>query len=413
MSRTARILSLAVLPLVTLILGWNLGARFQEQSVLGEEREWESIGHGNVGSGSVVTQPEKEVDLTLLWMTWDLLLKNYIEPTELTGQKLFFGAIHGLVEAVGDPYTTFFTPAEDKQFRSSLNGSLEGIGAELTVRKGYVVVVAPLRGSPAEQAGLKPDDVITHVDEKDIEGLPLSQVVGLIRGEKGTRVTLTIQRVTQTKEITITRDKITVPSIRSELREEGDQTIGVASLIRFGDETLDELIKALKEFQEKDIDGLVIDLRYNGGGYLEGAISVTSLFLDKGEVVSVERREGEPIRHYVSGRPLLPNIPLVILINKGSASASEIVAGALQDHDRALIVGEKSFGKGTVQEVFDLPGESSIRVTVAHWLTPNGRNLGKEGVEPDIKVELTEEDFEEDRDPQLDEAIRQLVEHEE
>lgn len=321
---------------------------------------------------------------------------------------MIHGAVRGLVEAVGDPYTSFMPPKENKEFRQSLNGSLQGIGAELTMKEDDIVVVAPLKGSPAEAAGLMPDDIITHVDGQSIEGYTLSDAVEIIRGPKGTEVTLTISRDGREDDITITREEITVPSVESEVKEYAGKDIGYIALNRFGDTTTEEVASAVKDLMKQDIQGLIFDVRFNGGGYFDKAVDLSSMFLEKGKVVSVAHREGEPIHHYASGRPIAPTIPMVVLINEGSASASEILAGALQDNGRATIIGKKSFGKGTVQEVFELPGGTSIRITTARWLTPNGTDLGKEGVHPDIDVDRTKEDIEAEKDPQLDAALELL-----
>ncbi|OGJ59234.1 hypothetical protein A2635_03735, partial [Candidatus Peribacteria bacterium RIFCSPHIGHO2_01_FULL_51_9] len=367
---------------------------------------------GGVGSGDLVTDPEHEVDLTLLWSVWKLLLKHYIVPEDVRPTPLLFGAVRGLVRAVGDPYTTFMSPEENTDFRQALNGELQGIGAQLTMRDEQVVIVAPLKGSPAEKAGLEADDIVVKVDDGAIDGLSLDQVVHRIRGPKGTSVTIGVVREghPDVLSFTIERDDIHVPSVEHEIKKTQTGTVAYIAINQFGDGTTHEVTEALKTLLREEPEGVVLDLRFNGGGYLEGAVEITSLFLPKGKVVSVERRDSNPQPFYVSGRPIAPVIPLVILINRASASASEIVAGALQDHGRAIIVGMKSFGKGTVQEVIDLPGGSSLRVTTSRWLTPNGRDLGKEGVEPNVVIDRTREDFEAKRDPQLEKAMEVLLE---
>jgi carboxyl-terminal processing protease len=345
---------------------------------------------------------------------WRLLLKHYIAPEDLQVTPLVFGAVQGLVHAVGDAYTAFMTPPENKSFRQALEGKLQGIGAELTLREGQIVIVAPLKGSPAAKAGLLPGDVIVQVGEVTIEGETLQQVVQRIRGPKGTRVTLTILRHGSVEPLTFTivRDDIDVPSVESRILTTATGSLGYIALNQFGEHSIVEFKEALQSIAQEPLKGLIVDLRFNGGGYLDGAVELASLFLHQGKVVSVERRGAEPEHHYVYGRPLLPDIPLAVIINQGSASASEIVAGALQDHGRATVIGKKSFGKGTVQEVIDLPGGSSLRVTTARWLTPNGKNLGKEGVDPDIDIDRTEEDFDAGRDSQLDAAVEWLLDGE-
>ncbi|MCB9808025.1 S41 family peptidase [Candidatus Peribacteria bacterium] len=403
-----RNLTLVALPVLTLFLGMQIGIAHERQQLQMEYDTLEEAFGGGVGSGATVSDPEKEVDISLLWSVWRLLSKNYIAPSDLQVTPMIHGAVRGLVEAVGDPYTSFMPPKENKEFRQSLNGSLQGIGAELTMKEDDIVVVAPLKGSPAEAAGLMPDDIITHVDGQSIEGYTLSDAVEIIRGPKGTEVTLTISRDGREDDITITREEITVPSVESEVKEYAGKDIGYIALNRFGDTTTEEVASAVKDLMKQDIQGLIFDVRFNGGGYFDKAVDLSSMFLEKGKVVSVAHREGEPIHHYASGRPIAPTIPMVVLINEGSASASEILAGALQDNGRATIIGKKSFGKGTVQEVFELPGGTSIRITTARWLTPNGTDLGKEGVHPDIDVDRTKEDIEAEKDPQLDAALELL-----
>jgi carboxyl-terminal processing protease len=378
----------------------------QAQHQLTAEREkLEVLFGGDNGSGAILTDPEKEANLALLWSVWRLLLSRYINPQDLKTDALIEGAAKGLVDAVGDPYTMLMDKAENEDFRDQLSGHLEGIGAELALRKDAVVIVAPLKGSPAERAGLLPKDVVLEVDGKTVRDKALQDIVSSIRGPQGTAVELTISRGGGAPiKKTITREDIHVPSAEFELRG----TIGVLTINQFGDETVDEADRLLAEnVIGKNLKGLVIDLRFNGGGYLEGAVEIVSRFLKEGKVVTVKSRDSSS-DHDVTGRPVLPDLPLVVLINEGSASASEIVAGALQDHKRATIVGKKSFGKGTVQEVLDLPGGDSMRVTIAKWLTPDGRDLGKEGVKPDIEVEKTPEDSDAERDPQLDAALKVL-----
>lgn len=414
MNRFFRTAVLVALPLLTLALGWQLGMTTERKNVQDTLNQLEFLYTGKTASGSLVHDPEQEVNLSLLWGVWRLLLQHYIAPEKLQTTSLLYGATAGLVRALDDPYTAFMTPKENRDFREGLGGKLHGIGAELTLRNGRVVVVAPIKGSPAQEAGILPEDIILTVDGVDIADEPLDAVVRRIRGTKGTLVTLTVSRASESDPLTFTikRADITIPSTQGEIRKTSSGAIGIITINQFGDGTIAEVEQELKNFRKDDVKGVIIDLRYNGGGYLEGSVELASLFLRQGKVVTVQRRQGEPVHHYVNGRPLEPNVPLAVLINAGTASASEIFAGALQDLDRATIVGRKSFGKGTVQEVFDLPGGSSLRVTVARWLTPAGRDLGTEGVLPDIEVDRTPEEIQADLDPQLDAAIHALLDRE-
>lgn len=414
MQPASRFLALVVLPAFTLLLGWQLGVRYEQHQLQDLQQRLDSLyTGGQTGSGTVI-DPEKEVDLTMFWGVWRLLVNNYINPEELGTQKLVTGAVQGLVNAIGDPYTLYMTPQENTEFRDSLSGHLQGIGAELSVQDGDITIVSPIKGSPAEKAGLLPEDVIIEVNGESIEGKTLQDAVTRIRGKKGTSVTLTVLRESADDllSFTIVRDDITVPSTEYEVKTSGSGSVGILTINQFGTETVGEVQGILEQIDPASLKGLVIDLRFNGGGYLEGAVDIVSMFLREGKVVSVERRNAEPQRHYVSGRPILPDLPLVILQNQASASASEIVAGALQDHDRAKIIGMTSFGKGTVQEVIDLPGGSSLRVTIAKWLTPDGRDLGKEGVVPDIEVDRTQQDIEAGLDPQMNATLEWVLDGE-
>ncbi len=396
------------IPVLTLIIGWNLGAAYVQR---GSMQRVPVAGGPVSGSGTVATDPERQVDISLLWRVWGLLLNNYIDPSKLQSEPMLYGAVSGMVNAVGDPYTAFMTPKENTDFREGLAGTLKGIGAELMMRDGLVTVVTPIKQSPAERAGLLPDDVIVEVDGASVESQSLGEVVGRIRGPEGTTVMLSIARPEETDllDFTIVREEIHIPSVESRIITQGKAQIGYVALNQFGEDSVQEVRSALQGFKNAQLAGIIFDVRQNGGGYLDGAVQIASLFLKQGTVVTVEQRGQAPVRHEVDGRPIFPDTPLVVLQNQGSASASEIVTGALQDNKRATVIGMKSFGKGTVQEVIDLPDGSSLRVTVARWLTPNGKDLGKEGVHPDYVVDRTGADITAKRDPQLDAAVAWLT----
>ncbi len=347
------------------------------------------IAPGASASGVTVKNPERDVDISLLWEVWDQLNAHYVDPHKVQVTPLVYGAAEGLVRGMGDPYTVFMNPKDNTAFRDGLAGNLEGIGAELALREGLVVVVSPLKGSPAERAGMRAKDVIEKVGGESVEGWSLNEVVAHIRGPKGSAVEIRVRRqgVTDPLDFTITREEIHIPSVESHVISTEGKTFGYAALNQFGEGSIAELKKTLESFKTQSVDGIILDLRNNGGGYLDGAVELTSLFVREGKVVTVEGRPGDAESRDVSGNVLFPTTPTVVLVNEGTASASEIVSGALQDYGRATIVGQKTFGKGTVQEVIDLPGGASLRVTVARWLTPKGKNLGKEGVHPDIVIE--------------------------
>lgn len=390
---------------LALLLGWQIGRGSTPPTPGGQ---WMAGDSSRSGAEALA----ESVDLSLFWTAWETLAGTYIEPDKLQVQPLVYGAIAGLVDSLKDPYTVFMTPEQNVDFRSTLVGQLQGIGAELDLADGQIVVVAPLRGSPAEKAGLLPEDVITAVDGKTVEGMTLSEVVHAIRGPKGTTVTLMIQRVvlSEASPLPIVRGDIHIPSVESAVRSTSAGPVGVITLNQFGDATTPEFADALGALLSQNVMGLVIDERGNGGGYLEGATEIAAFFLPEGSlVVSVQRRDGERDEHDTKSPPLAPDLPLVVLVNQASASAAEILAGALQDHGRATVVGVKTYGKGTVQDVIDLSDGSSLKVTTARWLTPKGRDIGTDKIVPDLVVERTTEDFIAKRDPQLDAAVAALT----
>jgi carboxyl-terminal processing protease len=395
-----KVLGLIILVAFVFALGWNVGANQVRQKTSTFPAEQQS---------SQVSSSDK-VDMQLFWDVWSLLASKYVDPTILDYKNMVYGSIRGMVASLGDPYTAFLTPKENKDFQESMNGTLEGIGAELTLRDGLITVVSPLNGSPAKKAGIQPEDVILKVNGEDITDFSLEEVVTKIRGPKGTKVKLTLGRkgLGEPFDVEIIRDTININSV------DWKMVNGVADIVlnQFGGKTKDEFTKAISEIQLKRPTGIILDLRYNGGGYLDGAVDITSEFVEKGKVVSVKKRnpeEDEVI--YVTGKARMGKVPMVVLINKGSASASEIVAGAIRDNGRGTIIGETSFGKGTVQEVENLIDGSSIRITIAKWYTPNNVNISKVGITPDIEVKRSIDDIKANKDPQLDAALDYLKKH--
>ncbi len=317
----------------------------------------------------------------------------------LNGQK------SGLADAAGDPYTEFFTRQETKEFNESLNGTFEGIGAELGKEGSFVIIVSPIKGAPAEKAGLQAQDIITKIDGEDATDISISEAVKRIRGPKGESVTLHIIRGGEEKEITIVRDTITIESVEWEMSGK----TGVITISRFGDDTVALTRKAAQELKNQGATSIILDLRGNPGGLLDAAVGVSAVWLPKASTVLEEKRNGQVVQTFkTTTQPILEGVPTVILINGGSASASEIVAGALHDHEAATLIGTKSFGKGSVQRVIPLSAGGSLKVTIARWFTPNGKNIDKEGISPDTEVQLTQEDREAERDPQMDAAIDSL-----
>jgi carboxyl-terminal processing protease len=359
-----------------------------------------AVGRGNLHvSGLSQSKPAASpLDYSSLNQVYELLKNDY--DGSLSQTQLIDGAKAGLVASTGDPYTEYFDPTQAKAFNQELSGTISGIGAELDAdSSGNIVIVSPIAGYPAAKAGLQPKDVIAGVNGKSISGMSVDSVVNEIRGKAGTKVTLTIVRNNGNPfDVTMTRENITIPSVT--WSEKGD--IGYMTISQFTDDTSGLANKAAQEFKSKGVKGVVLDLRGNPGGYLSAAVNVSSLWLQKGQTVVSERRGSTIVdTETATGNDLLNGLPTVVLIDGGSASASEITAGALHDNHDATLVGQQSFGKGSVQEVENLPDGSEIKITIAHWYTPDGVNINKKGITPDVVVAPSTTAG---QDPQLDKA---------
>jgi len=350
--------------------------------------------------------PPEDINFSLFWEAYYKLQKKFIEPTKLESQKIIYGAISGMASSLDDPYTSFFNPEEAKRFEQDLSGSFEGIGVEIGLKKNMLTVIAPLKDTPGEKAGLKSGDIIVEIDGKNTTDMSTDEAVNLIRGKKGTETILTIFRDgwINTKDIKIIRDKIIIPSIDWELKE---GNIAYIHIYLFDQPLSSNFKKIALEILNSPAQKIILDLRNNPGGYLEVSQDIAGWFLSKGETVTIEDfGEGKDKKYYkTSGNGNFSEYPIVVLINQGSASASEILAGALRDNKGIKLIGEKSFGKGSVQEVLDLSDGSMLKITIAKWLTPNGDSISEAGLTPDIKIELTDKDFEEEKDPQLEKAL--------
>lgn len=366
------------------------------------------IGNGKIAFGadaayrkSVQKNLPANLDYSGVEALYDKLRADF--DGDLDQAKLLDGIRSGLAKAAGDPYTEYFNPKAAEQFNSDLNGSFTGIGAELSKDdKKNIVIVSPISGFPAEKAGLKPKDIIAEIDGSSAYDISVSDAVAKIRGAKGTQVKLTIVRSGEPKSFTITRDQITIPSVTSKTL---DGNLGYLRISRFSEDTARLAQKAASEFKVAGVKGMVLDLRSNPGGLLESSVKVSGLWLPDGKTVLSERRGGEVIRTYKSDGPaMLAGVPTVVLIDEGSASASEITAGALKDNGVATLIGMKSFGKGSVQQLENLVDGGILKVTIARWYTPGGKNIDKEGIKPDTEVKISEDDAKNGRDPQLDAA---------
>lgn len=327
----------------------------------------------------------QSVDFDQFWRVWDQVRAKYYKQP-ITEADMFYGAIQGMVASLRDPYSVYMPPIEAKEFMDSVEGEFSGIGAEIGVKNDQLQVISPLPGTPAEKAGLRPADLILAIDGEDTTGMNSNVAVSKIRGTEGTTVKLLIAHpnATSTTEVSIVRAKINIPAILYEVKA---GNIAYVRVMQFNNDTMRQFDKAIKDIKNKKISKMVLDLRGNPGGYLDMAVAMASEWIPTGKVIVTEKyRAGRNNVHYADGTTRLNDVKTVVLINVGSASASEIVAGALMDHKLATIVGEKSYGKGSVQELESLPDGSALKLTIAEWYTPLDRNINKEGIQPDIEV---------------------------
>lgn len=346
------------------------------------------------------------IDFSLFWDAYNKLQENFIDPSKIDNQKIIYGAIEGMAKSLGDPYTGFFNPEEAHKFQQDLSGSFEGIGVEIGIKKDMLTVIAPLKGTPGERAGLKAGDIIAKIEDTDTSAMTTDEAVRLIRGQKGTSVTLTIIREgwTSPKDIKITRETIKIPSMDWSIK---NSDVVYIQIYQFNESLSSDFKTAALEILQGPAKKIILDLRNNPGGYLEIAQDIAGWFLQNGQTVTIEDFGGNKEKqiYKAEGNASLANHPTVVLINEGSASASEILAGALRDNRNIKLIGMKSFGKGSVQEVADLRGGSFLKITIAKWLTPKGNYISDVGLEPDIKVDITDQDIQQGKDPQLEKAL--------
>lgn len=365
-----------------------------------------------------------ETQFESFWKVWRLLSEKYVSATttQADSEKRVWGAIQGLTASQGDPYTVFFPPEESAIFKSDISGTFEGIGMEIGLKDGSMIVVAPVKGSPADKADVRTGDILIKINEQSTKDLPVDSAVKIIRGPKGTVVKLTFTRtgVVAPIEKSITRATIDIPTIQTEIKSTGSTTadpndtglradgIFVIRLFSFTSQAPDLFRNALRSFIESGSHKLIVDLRGNPGGYLEAAVDMASWFLPAGKVIVTEDFGGKASNRVYKSKGyniFNKNLKLVILIDSGSASASEIFAGALREYGVAELVGVKTFGKGSVQELIQITPETSLKVTIARWLTPLGHNLSNDGLVPDVDVVLTQKDLDTKNDAQMNAAV--------
>lgn len=347
----------------------------------------------------------RDVDFGLYWRVWNVLKDRYIERP-VSDTQLFYGSLEGMVDALGDPYTVFLDPETTEKFTEELSGRFDGIGAEIGKKDEILTIIAPLPDTPAERAGIVAGDRILAIDGVDTAGMTVEEAVTRIRGLRGTPVVLTIAREGQetSQDITITRAEITIHSVRSEMRDDG---IAVINLYQFGEDTAAEFSQTVQELLVRNPRGIILDLRNNPGGFLDAAVDVAGEWIPAGELVVIEQNDTRS-EFRSPGPARLAGIATAVLVNGGSASGAEILAGALQDYDTATLIGTQTFGKGSVQDFQMFDDGSAVKYTIAEWLTPLGRSINQQGIAPDEVVEFTEEDAVAGRDPQLERAVQIL-----
>jgi carboxyl-terminal processing protease len=404
---------LLLLGLIVFVLGVSVGqsTKFNRQAQNNSPDKISAAPlFGDLGNNNLPKFVDaKEVDFDLFWDVWKSLEDQYYQQQEIADSNLFYGSIRGMVAALGDPYTMFFDPKEARAFDQELQGTFEGIGAEIGIKHNRLTIIAPLPDTPAKRAGLRAGDKILAIDDVDTYNMFIDEAVRKIRGPRGSEVVLTIlsKNDTSARKISIIRDKIIVRSV-SWKPVENNKDLIYLRIFSFTDDTARDFKNQINAILKKNPKGIILDLRSNPGGYLDAAVRVASLWIEDGPIVQ-ERFADDKIELYkAQGKAILKDLKTVVLVNEGSASASEIVAGALQDYKKAIIVGEQTFGKGLVQDYSSLKDGSALKITVAEWLTPQGVSINKEGITPDNVVEMTKDDYNEDKDPQMEKAVELL-----
>ncbi len=398
--------SIPLLIVLSIALGFGGGLLYSERHV-------DSTGAAIQQLINQDTGKVQNVDFSLFWKVWNDLSAKYVDKSKLDTQKMVYGAIQGMVAAVGDPYTVFFEPVTSKKFQEEISGSFGGVGMEIAVKNEVLTVVAPLPDTPAARANVQAGDKVLKIDGEPTIGTSAEEAVTKIRGKVGTKVTITFAGSdNKIRDVVLTRAIIKVPTVVWKMIDQGGKHIAYIQVFEFNQNVDDAFEKASQEILKSNADSIIVDLRNNPGGLLDSAINLAGYMLEKGQlVVSEVFGDGEKNNFTTSGKSSLMKYPTVFLVNGGSASASEILAGAVHDVRKIRLIGEKTFGKGSVQELENLPMGASLKVTIAKWYTPAGINISAKGIEPDIKVELTEDQKKNiifgdvSKDPQLQKAL--------
>ncbi len=393
-----------------LVIGILIGGIFTGGFFIGKKSVPEPLPSDTIIINRELGQPES-IDFSLFWQVLKKIEQKYVDSKEIDYQKILYGAVSGMTKSLDDPYTVFMEPKKTEEFVESVEtgGSFEGVGMEIAIKGGILTVISPLEGTPAMEAGIKAGDKIIKIDGELTDDLLVEEAVNKIRGEKGTEVVLTVfrERLEKPKEISIMRNIIQIPIIKWEMKE---SNIAYIRIYSFTGNLPEKFENTVSEAINQGAKKVILDLRNNPGGYLGVAVDIASWFIPKGEIVVIEDHgENQEQEKYRSrGYSPLQEFPVVVLVNKGSASASEIVAGALRDIRDIKLIGEQTFGKGSIQSLETFKNGSSLKITIAKWLTPLGKSISKEGLKSDIEVELTDEDFDANRDPQLNRALEFL-----
>ncbi|NQV12020.1 S41 family peptidase [Candidatus Uhrbacteria bacterium] len=390
-----------VIFVVIVVLSFAAGAAFVR-----DQQSTFTLEDGSVVGIGEVQRMAEDVDFQMFWDVWKILQDDYLRGP-VSEKDLLYSALDGLVQGVGDPYSRFFNPEDAQGFETDLEGKFEGIGAEIAIKDDRVVIVAPLAGSPAITAGIKAGDTVYLIDEADTTGMSIDEAVRRIRGPGGSIVTLTVSHdgMDDIVEVPITRDVIEISSVEWEVRDDG---VAVIDIFFFNEDTARNFNKAVVDVLAQGASSLVIDMRNNPGGFLDRAVTIAGEWVGNKTVVFEKMEDGYLVPLDAQGVARLAGLKTVVLVNGGSASATEIVAGALQDYELATVIGEQTFGKGSVQSYREFNDGSGLKLTIAEWLTPKGRSIQDDGITPDEIIEYTEEDFDAGIDQQFDRAIEIL-----